>query len=57
MKLLGWIALIGLVLLALFAVANWSLLTAPATLNFLVYLIVFGVPLSLWDEVPEFVVG
>jgi uncharacterized integral membrane protein len=33
MKMLGWIALVALVLLAFFAVANWALLTAPATLN------------------------
>ncbi len=37
MKLLGWISLVALVLLALFAVANWSLVAAPATLNFLVF--------------------
>ncbi len=37
MKLLGWITLIALVLLALFGVANWTLLTAPATLNFLAF--------------------
>jgi len=37
MKLFGWITLVALVLLALFAVANWTLLTAPATLNFLVF--------------------
>lgn len=36
MKAIGWLALAGLVLLLLFAVANWSLLTAPATLNLLV---------------------
>lgn len=37
MKLFGWITLIALVLLALFAAANWILLIAPATLNFLVF--------------------
>jgi uncharacterized integral membrane protein len=54
MKLIGWIALVALVLLALFAAANWSLLTAPATLSFLVFsvegplgLILFGATLVL----------
>lgn len=37
MRTLGWIALAALVLLALFAVANWSLLAEPATLNFLAF--------------------
>jgi uncharacterized integral membrane protein len=37
MKALGWIIVIGFVLLAFFAVANWSLLTAPATLDFLAF--------------------
>jgi uncharacterized integral membrane protein len=37
MKALGWIILGALVLLAFFAVANWSLLTAPATLDFLAF--------------------
>ena len=37
MKALGWIILVALVLLALFAVANWSLLMAPATLDFLAF--------------------
>ena len=37
MKLLGWVTLVAVVLLALFAVANWNLLTAPAMLNFLVF--------------------
>ena len=37
MNALGWIILVALVLLAFFAVANWSLLTAPATLDFLAF--------------------
>lgn len=37
MKALGWIIVTALVLLAFFAVANWSLLIAPATLDFLVF--------------------
>jgi uncharacterized integral membrane protein len=37
MKALGWIIIVALVLLAFFAVANWSLLTAPATLDFLAF--------------------
>jgi uncharacterized integral membrane protein len=37
MKALGWIVLAALVLLAFFAVANWALLTAPATLDFLAF--------------------
>lgn len=37
MKALGWIILGALLLLAFFAVANWSLLTAPATLDFLAF--------------------
>lgn len=36
MKILGWIILAALVLLALFTVANWALLAAPATLDLLV---------------------
>jgi uncharacterized integral membrane protein len=36
MQMLGWITLFALVVLALFAVANWSLLIAPASLNLLV---------------------
>jgi uncharacterized integral membrane protein len=37
MKLLVWLALLGLVLLGMFAVANWSVLIAPANLNFLAF--------------------
>ncbi|MGZ8211715.1 MAG: LapA family protein [Burkholderiales bacterium] len=37
MRTLGWIVLGGLVLLAFFALANWPLLTAPATLNFIAF--------------------
>lgn len=37
MKALGWIILGALLLLAFFAVANWSLLTAPAMLDFLAF--------------------
>ena len=37
MKMLGWIIMLALVLLALFAAANWPLLTETATLNFLVF--------------------
>ena len=37
MKMLGWIIAAALVLFALFGVANWTLLTAPATLNFLAF--------------------
>ena len=39
MNVLGWIVLIALVLLALFTVANWSLFTTPAALDFLVFTI------------------
>ena len=46
---LGWLISAGLVLVAIFAVANWTLLTASATLNFLLFsvegpfaLILFG---------------
>ena len=35
MKTLTWVTLAALVLLALFAAANWTLLAAPATLNLL----------------------
>ena len=37
MKILLWVFAIGLVLLLMFAIANWSLLTAPASLNFLLF--------------------
>jgi uncharacterized integral membrane protein len=36
MKALSWIILVALVLLAIFAAANWALLTAPAPLNLIV---------------------
>lgn len=35
MKLMGWIILLGLALLVAFAVANWTLFTAPHTLDLL----------------------
>lgn len=54
MLVLGWISLLVLILLALFAVANWTVLTAPASLNFLAFtvegplgLILLGVALAL----------
>lgn len=37
MKILLWLLAIGLVLLLMFAIANWSLLAAPASLNFLLF--------------------
>jgi uncharacterized integral membrane protein len=37
MKPLLWLLAIGLVLLLMFAILNWSLLTAPASLNFLLF--------------------
>jgi uncharacterized integral membrane protein len=37
MKVLTWIILITLALLAVFTVANWSLFTAPATLDFVAF--------------------
>ena len=37
MTMLLWLLAIGLVLLLMFAIANWSLLTAPASLNFLLF--------------------
>ena len=37
MKLFGWITLVAVVLLVLFAGANWNLLTAPAMLNLLAF--------------------
>lgn len=37
MKILLWLLAIGLVLLLMFAIANWGLLTAPASLNFLLF--------------------
>src|SRR5687767_12515226 len=37
MKILLSILAIGLVLLLMFAIANWSLLTAPASLSFLLF--------------------
>jgi len=37
MKILLWLLAIGLVLLLMFAIANWSLLTATASLNFLFF--------------------
>ena len=37
MKMLLWLLAIGLVLLLMFAIANWSLLAAPASLNFLLF--------------------
>jgi uncharacterized integral membrane protein len=53
MKALGWIIVVALVLLAFFAIANWGLLTAPATLDFLAFtvqgplgLILFGATLA-----------
>jgi uncharacterized integral membrane protein len=54
MKALVWIILAALVLLAFFAVANWALITAPATLDFLAFtvqgplgLILLGVTIGL----------
>jgi uncharacterized integral membrane protein len=53
MKVFGWVTLIALVLLAVFTIANWSLFTAPATLDFLVFsvqgplgLVLLGVTLA-----------
>lgn len=37
MKILLWLLAIGLVLLFMFAIANWNLLAAPANLNFLLF--------------------
>lgn len=37
MKLMGWIIAAGLVLLTVFAAANWGLLAEPATLNVLAF--------------------
>src|SRR5436305_12784422 len=37
MTAFAWILSAALLLLTIFAVANWSLLTAPASLNFLVF--------------------
>ena len=37
MRILLWLLAIGVVLLFVFAIANWSLLTAPATLSFLLF--------------------
>lgn len=37
MNIVLWVLVIGLVLLMMFALANWTLLTAPASLNFLVF--------------------
>jgi len=37
MKVFGWILLLALVLLAVFTMANWSLVIAPATLDLLVF--------------------
>ena len=37
MKILLWLLSIGLVLLLMFAIVNWSLLAAPASLNFLLF--------------------
>jgi uncharacterized integral membrane protein len=37
MKVFAWIALLALALLTLFAAANWSLVTAPASLDFLAF--------------------
>jgi len=39
MKILLWLLALGFILLAMFAIANWTLLTAPASLNFLVFTI------------------
>ncbi len=52
MKVLGWFVLLAVLLLAFFAIANWSLITAPASLNLLAFhvqaplgLILFGATL------------
>ena len=37
MKIIVWITTVALVMLALFTAANWSLVTAPASLNFLAF--------------------
>ena len=37
MSPLAWIIAVALILISLFAVANWTLLTAPASLNFLLF--------------------
>lgn len=37
MKILLWLLAIGLLLLVMFAIANWTLLAAPASLNFLLF--------------------
>lgn len=37
MKILLWLLALGCMLLAMFALANWTLLAAPAALNFLVF--------------------
>lgn len=37
MKILLWLLAIGLLLLLMFAIANWGLLTAPASLSFLLF--------------------
>ena len=37
MKTLGWVISVSLVLLTVFAAANWSLLAASASLNFLLF--------------------
>ena len=53
MKIMGWLIGAGLVLLAVFAAANWGLLAEPASLNFLAFavqgplgLILLGVTLA-----------
>jgi uncharacterized integral membrane protein len=37
MKIIGWITAFALLMLTLFTAANWSLVTASATLNFLIF--------------------
>jgi uncharacterized integral membrane protein len=47
MKILFWLIVAGIVLLSMFAAANWSLFTAPASLNFLAFAVEAPVGLIL----------
>ena len=51
---LGWLIFIGLMFVAIFAVANWTLLTASATLNFLLFTVEGPFALILFSAIMLF---
>jgi uncharacterized integral membrane protein len=54
MSPLAWIVAVALVLIALFAVADWTLLTAPASLNFLLFTVEGPFGLALFGAIVVF---